>query len=210
MAEERAAAGKGGDLMYPSGFAWKLEAIESGAQHTLYAPDGKVAAHVWPRVGRCTWHVFDEDGGGGENEVCESLDIAKIIAESAVLRAGRHEIRHVPAELEGLCPRCWNAGEHKPHDSVFLDGIDAADFDREWDAAAECPTGGNVAVADTGEYEWECGCASVACECERGLLRDCMQALDPNCGPLNPDRQDRLVKKLREIFSEHQRIGGAA
>ena len=59
----------------------------------LIAPSGKTAASVFlysnNGFGHC-WFVWDENGIGGENSIEKSIGQAKITAESAVLRWGKH------------------------------------------------------------------------------------------------------------------------
>jgi hypothetical protein len=87
------------DQTYASGFKWVGSSPDPQRSPSilLKAPSGRVAATVWilPSMGKYTWHVWDEDGFGGENSAEATLTLAKITAESAVLRWGRHfKTRH--------------------------------------------------------------------------------------------------------------------
>lgn len=74
--------------MYESGFHWNLK----GDRWNLFSPAGKVCATVFLKVDvkGHNWFVWDEDGCGGENSREPTIEQAKITAESAVLRWGKH------------------------------------------------------------------------------------------------------------------------
>jgi hypothetical protein len=76
---------------YQSGFHW-VKIDDKSPRLILKAPWGRTAATVY--LGRdlrgYNWHVWDEDGVGGENSSEPTVEQAKITAESAVLRWGRH------------------------------------------------------------------------------------------------------------------------
>lgn len=72
-------------------FIWKeLPRIETTREWRLMSPSGAVAATVWDNG---TWHSWDRNGVGGENDVEENVAEAKRQAFAAVAIAGYHEIR---------------------------------------------------------------------------------------------------------------------
>lgn len=70
---------------------WEEKPIEEGHRRwNLIMPSGKPAATVWDNG---TWHTWDTDGVGGENDVEKSIGEAKRQAVAAVVAQGFHEIR---------------------------------------------------------------------------------------------------------------------
>lgn len=80
---------------FESGFRW-VDRVTSedrkGAGLDLMAPSGLVAATVFyhRNPNSHAWFIWDEDGVGGENSIEPTIEAAKIAAESAVLRWGKH------------------------------------------------------------------------------------------------------------------------
>jgi hypothetical protein len=83
------------EVEYESGFRW----VANNNDHAwprldLIAPSGCLAA--WVSLKRnfwgYQWFVWDEDGVGGENTSEETIELAMITAESAVLRWGKHPL----------------------------------------------------------------------------------------------------------------------
>jgi hypothetical protein len=80
--------------MYESGFSWTLNPADSreGPRWDLMSPAGRVAATVFVHrdYSGHNWFVWDRHGVGGENSCEPTIERAKIAAESAVLRWGKH------------------------------------------------------------------------------------------------------------------------
>lgn len=77
---------------YPSLFRWKYNEIYNRLD--LISRHGGIAASVYIRTDNDghNWFVWDTNGTGGENSRESTIEQAKIAAESAVLRWGRHRI----------------------------------------------------------------------------------------------------------------------
>lgn len=85
----------GSEMAYESGFQWvfrhALPGDREGDRWNLLAPSGRAAATVFTFDNPgYTWFVWDERGCGGENSLEPTIEAAKIAAESAVLRWGKH------------------------------------------------------------------------------------------------------------------------
>jgi protein gp37 len=73
-------------------FTWTetcLTDIRGRRELHLKAPDGGHAATVWPNG---TWHTWDRNGVGGENDTEPTIEQAKAEALAAVLRAAYHPL----------------------------------------------------------------------------------------------------------------------
>ena len=92
-------------MKYESGFEWKLmpsATDREGPRWDLFSPTGMVAASVFlfKDFNGHNWFVWNEHGVGGENSCEPTIEAAKITAESAVLRWGKHFRDNPPYEDE--------------------------------------------------------------------------------------------------------------
>ena len=83
------------DHQYPSGFRWEFadSPKREGPCIDLISPTGAIAATVYLArqvTGGYAWATWDRGGNGGENSTAIGVDAAKVEAESAVLRWGKH------------------------------------------------------------------------------------------------------------------------
>lgn len=92
------------------GFRWEF--VRHNRDHelavVLTAPSAKRAATVWlkPSLGKYVWHVWDENGIGGENSSESSIEFAMYEAEQATVRWGKHACKHDRLNEDGICRVC--------------------------------------------------------------------------------------------------------
>jgi hypothetical protein len=71
-----------------AGLPWRWVKVQI-AEWELIHGGARVRARIWNNTpGRYTWHTFDSDGTGGENDVADSLNDAKDLAVAAIVRQG--------------------------------------------------------------------------------------------------------------------------
>lgn len=70
------------------------DGITSGRKEfSLRDNENKIRAQIWcDNDGKATWHTFDENGTGGENDISASVDRAKLAVYAAMLRQGWMQI----------------------------------------------------------------------------------------------------------------------
>lgn len=104
--------------------------------------------------------VFKDDGTNAE--------IAALRERLAAAERERDEQRGIAYSLAMGCPDCGGVGTVPVHN-------DGDDFDAEKD----CPNGVTRSIADTGDYEWLCGCVESLCPsmCSAGQAADHLRKL---------------------------------